>query len=345
MNQKASPSPKRRPRKSKRRANPGKGQVWRAWPLLAVESTALILVALLAVIAALGLAAAKLHGTGLWASLLPFASVVLALAVSGGCCGWLWIMLHRRLVSINRLLPVSFAVALAATSGYLASRDEFLQEVRHLRILTGGPREAERVSLTHQVFAAYRRSDLPQLQLIMKRAAIFLPVIREAAAQYQVNEEIMVGIAATESSFIPRDSKDGGRGLFQITQPPKSAVDSVKKCLLLQAPDWLNDRHNAYAAAATFRIYLEEMHDDLFLGLLAYNIGPKNGGLLSIMGQYGAHDFISIQPYLQNLPRDYPIRVLTAALAWRLWQGEGRLPRYEEENNALHIQNTGVPGL
>ena len=313
--------------------------------MLAVESLALILVAFLAVIGVLGLAAAQLHGTGLWASLLPFAAVVMALAVGGGCCGWLWIMLHRRLKGINTLLPASIAFALAVTAGYLASRDEFLLEVRHLRILTGGSREAERVSLTHQVFAAYRRSDLQQMQQIMKRAEIFLPVIREAAAQYQVNEEIMIGIAATESSFLPRDSTDGGRGLFQITLPPKSAVDSVRKRLLLQAPDWLNDRHNAFAAAATFRIYLEEMQNDLFLGLLAYNIGPKNGGLLSIMGQYGAHDFISIQPYLQNLPRDYPIRVLTAALAWRLWNNEGRLPRYEEDNNALHVQNTGVPGL
>ena len=277
--------------------------------------------------------------------MLPFAAVVLSLVIIGGCGGWLWIMLHRRLVGVHKLLPACIAVALGITAGCLASRDEFLQEVRHLRILTGGSHEAERVSLTHQVFAAYRRSDLPQMQQIMKRAALFLPVIHEAATRYQVNEEVLVGIAATESSFLPRDSKDGGRGLFQITLPPKSAVDDVRKQLALQSPDWLNDRHNAFAAAATFRLYLNEMHDDLFLGLLAYNIGPKNGGLLSIMQQYGAHDFLGIQPYLQNLPRDYPIRVLTAALAWRLWQKEGQLLRYEEASNALHIQNIGVPGL
>jgi hypothetical protein len=336
---------RRRPRKPKRKAKPGFRQTWRAWALLAIEAMALILGALLAVIAVLGLAATHLHGTGLWANMLPFASVVLVLALIGGGCGWLWIMLHRRLIGVHKLLPVCIAVALGVAAGCLASRDEFLQEVRHLRILTGGAHEAERVSLTHQVFAAYRRSDLPQMQLIMKRAALFLPQIHEAATLYQVNEEILVGIAATESSFLPRDSKDGGHGLFQITLPPKSAVENVKKQLAPQVPDWLNDRHNALIAAATFRLYFNEMHDDLFLGLLAYNIGPKNGGLLSIMQQYGAHDFLSIQPYLQNLPRDYPIRVLTAALAWRLWQKEGQLLRYEEESNALHIQNIGVPGL
>jgi hypothetical protein len=63
------------------------------------------------------------------------------------------------------------------------------------------------------------------------------------------------------------------------------------------------------------------------------------------MEQYGARDFVTVQPYLQNLPRDYPIRVLSAALAYRLWHTEGRLPRYEDGTNAVHIQSVGIPGL
>lgn len=329
-------------RKKKRKAKSGTKT---AWGLLVIESLALMLVSLFAVIVALGQAATHLSGNGFWANLLPFASVVLILAVIGGCGAWLWIAMHRRLIRYHKALPVSFAVGLSLVAGYLAIHDEFFREIRHLRVLVGGASEAERVSLTHQVFAAYRRSDLSQMQQIMKRVDLFLPAIRAAATLYQVNEEILVGLAATESSFLPRNSKDGGRGLFQITQPPKEAIERVGKQLAPQSPDWMNDRHNALIAAATLRLYLNEMHDDLFLGLLAYNIGPKNGGLLSIMQQYGAYDFLSIQPYLQNLPRDYPIRVLTAALAWRLWHNEGRLPRYEEADNALHIQNTGVPGF
>ena len=63
------------------------------------------------------------------------------------------------------------------------------------------------------------------------------------------------------------------------------------------------------------------------------------------MQQYGARDFVTVQPYLQNLPRDYPIRVLAAALAYRLWRMEGRLPRYEEGDNAARVQQVGIPGL
>jgi hypothetical protein len=105
--------------------------------------------------------------------------------------------------------------------------------------------------------------------------------------------------------------------------------------------DPLNQRHNAFVAAATLKEYLEQMRGDLFLALLAYNIGPRNGGLVSIMKQYGARDFVTIQPYLQQLPRDYPVRVLSSALAYRLWRREGQLLRYEEGDNASYSAGRG----
>ena len=63
------------------------------------------------------------------------------------------------------------------------------------------------------------------------------------------------------------------------------------------------------------------------------------------MEQYGATDFITIQPYLQQLPRDYPIRVISYSLAFRIHEKEGRLLAYEEGKNALRIQSLGIPGL
>jgi soluble lytic murein transglycosylase-like protein len=177
------------------------------------------------------------------------------------------------------------------------------------------------------------------------RARIYQPVVEEAAAAFGLDSALLMGVAASESAFRPRRSADGGRGLFQITAPPDAAVRGARAALRTEQLDLGNDRHNAFAGAATLRIYLEQMHGDLFLGLLAYNIGPQNGGLQAIMRNYSARDFVTIQPYLQQLPRDYPIRVLSAALAYRLWSQEGQLPRYEEAHNAERIQAAGIPGL
>src|SRR5207244_4270968 len=126
---------------------------------------------------------------------------------------------------------------------------------------------------------------------------------------------------------------------------PAEAGAEGRRRVGVSAVDPRNQRHNAFAAAATLRRYLDEMRGDLFLGLLAYNIGPRNGGLRAIMEQYGARDFATIQPYLNTLPRDYPIRVLSAALAYRLWRTEGRLPRYADGTHAQHLQGGRAPGL
>ena len=318
---------------------------WKRVLILSTEIVALAGSALVAVVAILGHSAERFAGTGLFANLLPFAAVVLGLALCGTLLLKSWLQLRTWLSALKPFLPASGAVLLALWAAWFASQDAFYRELRNFRTLVGGTAEAERRTIAHQVYAAYRRSDLGQFQRMMVRAQVFLPAIAEAARAYDVDMDVLVGVGAAESSFLPRDSKDGGRGLFQITAPPQIAVDSVRKQLKIKRLDLNDARHNALVAAATLGHYLAEMKNDLFLGLLAYNIGPKNGGLLSIMTQYGARDFVTIQPYLQNLPRDYPIRVLTAALAYRLWRTEGRLLRYEEGRNAIHIQSVGVPGL
>lgn len=313
--------------------------------ILTAEIAALAGAALVAVMAALGHSAERFGGTSLFSNLLPFAAAVLVLALCSAVLLKSWLRLRAWLLELKPFLPATAAVLVALWAAWFASQDSFYRELRNFRTLVGGTEEAERQTIAHQVFAAYRRADLIQFQRMMVRARAFLPAINEASKAYDVDADLLVGVAAAESSFLPRDSKDGGRGLFQITAPPKTAADTARKDLEVKKLDLNDARHNAFVAAATLSHYLGEMNDDLFLGLLAYNIGPKNGGLLSIMNQYGARDFVTIQPYLQNLPRDYPIRVLTAALAYRLWRTEGRLPRYEEGQNAMRIQSVGIPGL
>ena len=318
----------------------GRRAVW-----LALEATSIGAIALMVAIAVLGKAADWFGGVDLWSSLVPFAGLVLALGMLVFLSVRLWLKLRKPALLKAACLPALLASGLALGAGWLASGDRFRQNLAQLRGLVGGVRQAEKATLSHQVYAAYRRADLAQMQNLLERAKSYESVIQEAAEAYEVDAEVMMGLGAAESSFLPRDSKDGGRGLFQITAPPKPALEQVGKRLGANKLDWRNPRHNALIAAATWRHYLAEMKGDLFLALLAYNIGPKNGGLLSIMRQYGAKDFATIQPYLQNLPRDYPIRVLTAALAFRLYKAEGRLPRYEEADNAKRIQAIGIPGL
>lgn len=315
------------------------------WARAAVEAVALLTAALIGVMTLLGQLASWFAGAGLWGHLLPFAGAVLGFGLCTAVLLWLWLKARSWIASYAPVVPVLLAVAIAGGAVWFAGRPEFAREVTSLRTLVGGTAAAERMAIAHQVYAAYRRADHAQLQRILERARVFEPTVFEAAAAFDIDPEVLMGVGAAESSFYPRDSADGGRGLFQITAPPKVAVAVVRKRLGVDRLDPLNQRHNAFLAAATLRRYLREMRGDLFLGLLAYNIGPRNGGLRSIMQQYGARDFVTIQPYLKHLPRDYPIRVLSAALAYRLWRREGRLPRYEEGDNAQLVQSVGIPGL
>ena len=328
------------------RARRGRRRVggWRwLWP--ALETVAFGATALVIAVASLGRAAGRFAGVGLWAHLIPFAAaaVVYGLGLALVLRGWL--ALRLPLVARLAAAPALVAMAVAATAMWWATQPAFQVDLLGLRTAVGGTAEAERMAIAHQVFAAYRRADRRALARMLERARPYEPVVHEAAAAFGVDPEVLMGVGAAESSFNPRDSADGGRGLFQITAPPLDAVAAVRRQLGVSQPDPADPRHNAWLAAATLRRYLTDMGGDLFLGLLAYNVGPQNGGLRSIMAQYGARDFVTIQPYLQLLPRDYPVRVLSAALAYRLWRANAELPAYEVGDNAVRIQRIGVPGL
>ena len=306
---------------------------------------ALVAAALIAAIALLGELARAVAGRGIWLHVVPFTGAVLGLGIAAALLLRAWLIARVRLAGYASRAPAILALVVAALALLVSRRPAFRREMYELQALVGGTAEAERTSVAHQVWAAYRRTDTAQMLRVLERARVYEPTVREAAAAFGVDPEVLMGVGAAESAFYPRDSSDGGRGLFQITAPPAEAVAEARRRLHVRELDALNQRHNAFLAAATLRLYLDEMSGDLFLALLAYNIGPRNGGLRAAMQQYGARDFVTVQPYLQNLPRDYPIRVLAAALAYRLWRTDGRLPRYEEGDNAARIQQVGVPGL
>lgn len=330
-------------RKRPNRKLPGEFQ--RKLLLLGIEIFGLGITAVSLIIVMLGYSANHFSGTSFFGSLLPFAFGVLALILVASVflIGWWklrnWLQFHSEF--LTPALSLSFALLIA----WFAIHDQFTLAYGNFRTLVGGKEEAGRMTISHQVYAAYRRHNSTQLQKMIKRAQEYQQAIQDAASAFNIDVNLLQGIAAVESSFIPRESSDGGRGLFQITQVPKTAITQAHIRLGTEKISLEDPRHNAFIAAATFKHYLAEMKGDLFLALLAYNIGPANGGLRFIMQQYGASDFTTIQPYLQTLPRDYPIRVLSYSLAFRIWQKEGKLLAYEEGNNAIYIQRIGIPGL
>jgi len=344
--------PKRKPRSAKPRKTTPKptvrvgGENFKVrLGLIIAEVLGLVITAVSAIIALVGYSANRFSGTSFFGSLLPFAIgiLVLVLLVAVSLIGW-WKLRTWLNVRAAKLIPV-ISVSFALLVGWFAIQDEFALAYGGFRTLVGGKQEASRVTLAHQVYAAYRRYNSAQLLKLVTRAQAFQEGIEAAADAFGIDQNLLQGVAAAESSFLPRNSKDGGRGLFQITSVPKAVIAEAEKQLEVSKLSLDNPRHNAFVAAATLKYYLAEMNNDLFLGLLAYNIGSANGGLRFIMQQYGAKDFVTIQPYLQLLPRDYPIRVLSYSLAFRLWQKEGRLLAYEEGNNAIHIQRIGIPGI
>jgi len=352
--QPAAVKPKSQPRprsaattKTKRKPRKKKNQVStrRLLVLTGLEITGLTVSAVTGIVVLLGYGANRFSGTRFFTNLLPFALGVLGLIVAAALLLMGWWRLRRRLQLKSLLLPAVIALGLALIVGGFAVQGQFFRAFGHFRTLVGGKEEAGRVTLAHQVFAAYRRHDSGQLRQMVERARAYSPDIDAAAEAFALDPDLLHGIAAAESSYLPRESKDGGQGLFQITQVPEAVMRDAGRHLGVSKPEITDHRHNGFIAAATLKYYLSQMQSDLYLGLLAYNIGPANGGLRFIMQQYGATNFVTIQPYLQQLPRDYPIRVLSYALAFRLIRKEGKLLAYEEGLNAVRIQHIGIPGL
>jgi len=311
---------------------------------ISLEGLGLAIIGLAAIILLVGFIGNRFSGTGFVQNLLPFAGGILALIFLASLLLSAWKRLRRLLQARNPLLPPTVILCLTLLICVVIPREDFTRAYGYYRTLVGGKEEAGRVALAHQVYAAYRRLNIVALSKMISRANPYEKVIDEAASAYAIDTDLLMGLAAAESSYLPRKSEDGGHGLFQITQAPASVLTDVNS-LFQPADRQMNDpRYNAFLGAATLRYYLSEMHDDLFLGLLAYNIGPANGGLQFIMQQYGVTDFSTIQPYLLQLPRDYPVRVLAYALAFRIERKKGTLLAYEEGKNAMTIQALGIPG-
>ena len=312
-----------------------------------LEVVALVVVGLAATVAALGYAAMRFSGLSLTANLLPFAAVILVLIVVCALLLTLWFFIRRWLVRLHPFLAAGLALVLAIVCCFVVRQPRFFPFYDQFRAVVGGMEEVARRQLAHQIYASYRRLDPHDAEAMLAREKLYDEEIAVAAKTWQIDADLLSGLAAVESSFLPRSSADGGEGLFQITSVPKAIAETVERQLTeaRPSPPDADHRRNALLGAATLAHYIRIMDGDVFLGLLAYNIGPKNGGLRSIMEQYGARDFVAIQPYLQYLPRDYPVKVFAWALLFRVVRESGGPLPYQDGTNAARIQAIGIPGL
>jgi len=310
-----------------------------------IETAALLTSGLAIMLLVFGLLPKRFTGTDPVSNLLPFLASVVVLCGCSAVFLILWWKLRGRFTFRSGLMPALLALAILAAVLVGVPTSKYQRAYSNLRIMVGGKKEADRVTLAHQVYAAYRRHSQTQLQKLTARSDKYSENIYAAAKSFNLDPDLLFGIAAAESSFYPRKSGDGGIGLFQLTSVPRKVSAKVDKLLPAKKEKPAERLRNAYLAAGILDYYIDQMKGDLFLGLLAYNIGPKNGGLRFIMDQYNVTDFISIQPYLQQGPRNYPIRVLSYALAFRLYHRQAGLLPYEEGENALRIQQIGIPAL
>ena len=183
---------------------------------------------------------------------------------------------RQRTTPLRRtLLDLALLAGVVALAVWAPPRRTLLR----LNEIVAGERATQDRVIRHQVWAAYRRMDKEDERRLMERGEAHAAMVEAAALAFGIDPELLMGVAATESSFLPRDSADGGRGLFQITAVPAAATEGARRVLGVERIDLLDDRQNATVAAATLAGYAAQMKGDLFLTLLAYNIG----GLFSLL--------------------------------------------------------------
>ena len=150
-----------RPKKRNQRIQPG-GLQKKIW-LTIIEIICLSVTAIFAIIMLLGHSASRFSGTSFWNNLLPFAIGILGLIVTASIflIGWWklkkWLSLH------SEFLSPTLSLVLMLLISWLVTHDQVTLTYGHFRTLVGGKAEAGRRTISHQVYAAYRRHDSAQL--------------------------------------------------------------------------------------------------------------------------------------------------------------------------------------
>jgi hypothetical protein len=303
--------------------------VWRTGLAGLAEATAVLVTALVLVTMALGTAALAGDRRG---STCPFAATVLVIGVAVALgCGWgaprAWLVdRHAHLRSASP--PASpwwrrrrRPSGLPRRCGEPPSRRRWIHRAQRTTLTIRSPPPALEPARDQAMLSA--RSHDPRVQ----------------ADAFGVDAEVLM-VSPPRSRRSGRASADGRPASFDHGAAGAAIADAKRR---LGATDRrLADPRQRFLAAATLASFRR------MRGVRcspARSLGPQERRPRGHHAPIRATDFVTAQPYLKDLPRDYPVRALAAALAYRLWRADGRLPRYEEGDNARRIQAAGIPGI
>ena len=125
-----------------------------------------------------------------------------------------------------------------------------------------------------------------------KPNALFRPIISRAAAQYQIDPDLVRAIIFAESGYNPKAvSKKGAMGLMQL-MPGTAKAMGVEDCF--------DPEHNIFGGVKYFKKLFVQFDGDVKLALAAYNAGSRR-----VREFNGVPPFKATEHYIQKVLEHY----------------------------------------
>jgi soluble lytic murein transglycosylase-like protein len=202
--------------------------------------------------------------------------------------------MHRRLLRIAAVVALATIPGVAAADIYQYTDNEGTVHITNRK--TGDPRYkvvikgGDRSSGGSRIAAGV--TPVPPSDRDIRRYTRYDEWIRQAAALYQIPEQLVRAVIRCESDYDPRAvSVSGARGLMQLMP------DTAER---MQVKDIDDPRENIFGGTRLLRILANEFNGDLELTIAAYNAGDG-----AVMRFGGIPPFSQTRDYVVNVTKFY----------------------------------------
>ena len=204
--------------------------------------------------------------------------------------------------------------------------------------------EPKILSVKGKIYTQYQRYYLSGLgSQWLNQIQNYYDIIKSATSYAGHDFDLAVGLIAVESEGDPyAQSSANALGLTQILWVPKECFTETMKVLGIREVNLYNPKHNIYLGMIVLRDYTTMKKNDLLMGLLSYNIGPNEPGVVNSLDYFTFTQ--NAWSDLQQGGKDYVIRVLAMTLMSKVRRQYGEILSYNEENKAK-IEAIKLPGL